>query len=383
MRRFEVARWALLLMLVAAAGARAQTTVWTQCAVEGGTCTVPTQKLVRYGEPFNNRWTAPRSVSGSIACTNAAFGTDPSPSVGKRCEYTDLPPSLPPITNPVSYVVDWTPPTKNTDGSAIKPILKTFVQASTTADYLPGTVYSYEAVGSASSLTVEQGPSGTIYWRAFVETADGMSAATTPSVVTYKQYLDARAPICEPLRPGGDATLATQARYDLALAGGAMYYACKRPDGTWQDAGVWGVYKWGCIAETAAAYNVMDTEVRRAELRRIWSSCVDVAATVADSPYKPLWDALRAQYRPAAPLPPATHVVKPYGTLKSRPAFRILNGVRTETVVGRVEVLPTPASCDCTAFKSGEYCAVTGRENVATAAIDQLPASAALCAPKP
>jgi len=61
---------------------------WTKAADEGQSFTLPTTKLVRYGEPWNNRWSTERSMVGAVACSNATFG-DPSPGTGKRCEIKD------------------------------------------------------------------------------------------------------------------------------------------------------------------------------------------------------------------------------------------------------------------------------------------------------
>lgn len=72
---------------VAAAGE--PTDVWARCAVEGGTCTVPGDKMVRYGA--NGKYTQ-RFVKGSVACTNAVFG-DPIYGVVKACDYHNTPPS--------------------------------------------------------------------------------------------------------------------------------------------------------------------------------------------------------------------------------------------------------------------------------------------------
>jgi len=58
-------------------------TAWTQCANEGGTCTLSGTHEVRYG---SGTTFVSKSVSGSVACTNAVFG-DPTPNVAKTCSY--------------------------------------------------------------------------------------------------------------------------------------------------------------------------------------------------------------------------------------------------------------------------------------------------------
>lgn len=66
-----------------AAVTAADTTTWTPCATEGGTCTFSGTRQVRYG---NNGTYFTKSATGSIACTNAVFG-DPLPTLAKSCSY--------------------------------------------------------------------------------------------------------------------------------------------------------------------------------------------------------------------------------------------------------------------------------------------------------
>lgn len=70
-----------------------QVGTWTFCANEGGTCSFPGTKLVRYGaNGIYSTVTGP--FTNSVACTNAVFG-DPTPGVVKTCEYSDpVPPTL-------------------------------------------------------------------------------------------------------------------------------------------------------------------------------------------------------------------------------------------------------------------------------------------------
>ncbi len=64
--------------------ATAPVLTWTQCATEGGTCTVSGTRQVRYGA--NGTFTT-RSVTGSVSCTNGVFG-DPLPGVNKVCQFS-------------------------------------------------------------------------------------------------------------------------------------------------------------------------------------------------------------------------------------------------------------------------------------------------------
>ena len=56
---------------------------WTTCAAEGGVCTVTGTRQVRYGA---NGFYATKTVTGSVACTNAVFG-DPAYKLVKSCSY--------------------------------------------------------------------------------------------------------------------------------------------------------------------------------------------------------------------------------------------------------------------------------------------------------
>jgi len=59
---------------------------WTSCAAEGGTCSFTGTRQVRYGA---NGSYATRTVTGSISCTNAAFGGDPAYRQVKSCSYSN------------------------------------------------------------------------------------------------------------------------------------------------------------------------------------------------------------------------------------------------------------------------------------------------------
>jgi hypothetical protein len=57
---------------------------WTACAAEGGTCAFSGTREVRYGAGSSF---VSKTVTGSVACTNAVFG-DPAPNVVKSCSYS-------------------------------------------------------------------------------------------------------------------------------------------------------------------------------------------------------------------------------------------------------------------------------------------------------
>lgn len=100
---------------------------WRMCSGENGTCYVVGTANVRYG--FGTTWTAPRSVTGSIVCSNAVFG-DPLPGAGKECDTdgqvgtapapTPVPP--PPAPDPVplpTTAAGWVPAPLAVGGYAI------------------------------------------------------------------------------------------------------------------------------------------------------------------------------------------------------------------------------------------------------------------------
>lgn len=72
---------------------------WTKCATEGGTCSFSGTRQVRYG--FNGSYYY-RTVTDSVACTNAVFG-DPLPGSLKYCDYASTTSSSPPPDPTVSW----------------------------------------------------------------------------------------------------------------------------------------------------------------------------------------------------------------------------------------------------------------------------------------
>ena len=57
---------------------------WTACAAENGNCAFSGTHEVRYGAGTSF---VTRTVTGSVACSNAVFG-DPAPNVVKSCSYS-------------------------------------------------------------------------------------------------------------------------------------------------------------------------------------------------------------------------------------------------------------------------------------------------------
>ncbi len=63
---------------------------WTLCASENATCSFSDTMVVRYGAGTSFFY---RSATGSIACSNTAFGGDPIPGTVKQCHYSPQPPN--------------------------------------------------------------------------------------------------------------------------------------------------------------------------------------------------------------------------------------------------------------------------------------------------
>jgi hypothetical protein len=63
------------------------TETWANCASEGGSCAVAGTRQVRYGA---NGSYITKTVTGSIACDNNAFGGDPIYGTAKTCQYSSI-----------------------------------------------------------------------------------------------------------------------------------------------------------------------------------------------------------------------------------------------------------------------------------------------------
>lgn len=365
--------------------AGAQST-FTQCAIEGGTCTLATQKSMRYGEPFTPRWSAPRTVVGPIPCTNAYWG-DPAPGTGKRCEVMDvsaapgapLPPApvesgiLPPLATGEAYLVRWTQPTMNVDGTPIGPILRTLVQASSSPTF--ATFYEWIAsVPGVTFVSIVNGPSGAVYWRARVETAGGLSDYTA-SAITERQYVAEIMPSCWPKPVGSGSWVKAEQNGD----GFALYWQCVEAAGPRHAGfvGTWASMKPDWMAQLSVAI-----KGGKPALDALWNANITGPSQASKyATVRPLFVALQA----ANPLPAGeVWTVKALTGSTSRPAYRVDGAIRSTVQVGKVGIgMP----CDCAAHKSSTststYCAVTGQSNLSTAAVDVLPASAAICSRVP
>lgn len=289
----------------------------------------------------------------------------------------------PPAEGTAIRIVSWT-------NTATCAITATRVQASLQPDFAAWR--QWEAAGAATNMRITTAPNETaLYWRAATVCGTAVSDWSTPIARTEAEWAIETTPPCEPAPSGVASSTATEAWYDFGPVGSAMYYACKLPDGTWKDAGTYGVNDYACIGRYAAATFILDPVERVNTKKAIWAECVRTKP--GDEEFRPKWEALRAAHRPSNTPPPISpsYVVRPNGAYTTRPAYSIVGGSRTSTVAGRVGILASPGvatACDCGKFSSGAepnlYCSVEGRPNIATAdPSDTLGASAAVCAKAP
>jgi hypothetical protein len=173
-----------------AAGSTAGTTTtssaWTQCATEGETCSFSGTQQVRFGEPFGNRWTAARTLTGPVPCTNAYWG-DPSPGTGKRCEVMDASLTLAPTTSSTdgttatgTATLVWQRPLQNTDGTPLTDLAGFVIKYGTDPASLSQTVTLRDA--NATRFTLDKLGPGTWYFTVASLTAAGLESDLSPRV---------------------------------------------------------------------------------------------------------------------------------------------------------------------------------------------------------
>jgi Putative Ig domain len=182
---------AFTITVTAGNGATSSAASWTQCASEGGNCAFSGTKLVRYGEPFNGRWAAARTLTGPVPCTNAFWG-DPSPGTGKRCEIVDslvVDPSTStttPTTNSASVAgtgtatLVWQRPSQNTDGSPLVDLAGFIIKYGTDPASLSQTVTLTDP--AATRHTLQSLGRGTWYFTVASLTASGVESDLSPLV---------------------------------------------------------------------------------------------------------------------------------------------------------------------------------------------------------
>lgn len=178
---------------------------WQACSNEGQRCTpgsFPAE--MRYGEPWGDKWTAPRPVSAAVQCDNATFG-DPSPGTGKRCEWRPV--SGPPAPE-VELRVTWSHATANDDGSPLTDRTGYRVER---AAQEGGPWTSWATTAASATSATGKAPPGRSCVRVVTLAAGRESSPTTPACVE-KPALGVVP------RPPGDVSVSMR---ELALVNGA------------------------------------------------------------------------------------------------------------------------------------------------------------------
>jgi hypothetical protein len=149
------------------------TTAWKFCAAEYQTCSFTGTRRVRFG--LNTSWVERdlTAVNGSVPCRIATFGSDPLVGVAKRCELrnTDSPPATGTAT------LSWTPPTQNTDGSALTNLAGYRISYGASATELILTVQVSSP--GASSYTISNLSPGTYFFAVRAYTSGGTESANS------------------------------------------------------------------------------------------------------------------------------------------------------------------------------------------------------------
>jgi hypothetical protein len=275
-------------------------------------------------------------------------------------------------TPPAAYVVvvEWAAPTLNTDGSPVGTLAGFGLEANRAQDF-SGARLTW-SLGAAQRSTVLTVPGGTWFWRMTATNTAGATSVPSLSVKTEEIYLTLANPTTFP-KPFGRGERFTWNRND---AGFAVYWQCPTSQGLRHCGfvGRWSDLEPDWPAQFAIAANRGD-----AGLSALWSAKIKFLQPGDPDPYatvRPLFEALRAANPLSVSAPPA-FVVKGAATLRTAAARAVVGGALGAATIGRVMV---GAPCDCATFRSGDWCSVAGLENAATAVIDSLPASAAVCA---
>lgn len=151
------------------------TSDWTLCAVEYQTCTFTGTRRVRFG--LNASWVE-RDLAGPIACRINTFGSDPVVGAAKRCELRNVDTPPPPATG--TATLSWTPPTANTDGTALSNLAGYRISYGASPTELINTIQIPSP--SVRLYTVENLSPGTYYFSVRAYTSTGTESAQSNTV---------------------------------------------------------------------------------------------------------------------------------------------------------------------------------------------------------
>jgi Fibronectin type III domain len=167
---------------------------WIYCAPEHGNCTVPSQRVVRYGANGTYFY---MSVTGAVGCNNASWG-DPLVGVLKKCDYAASTTRSAPAPAP-----------------APAPTPAPTPSPSPTPAPVPAPTPAPAPAPAPTTGTAD------VSW----------AASTTPQVVGYRVYYGtASATYVQPLGTGINVGNATTYRFASLPAGKTYYFAVTAVD---------------------------------------------------------------------------------------------------------------------------------------------------------
>jgi hypothetical protein len=146
---------------------------WTLCANDYAVCSFTGTRRVRFG--LNATWVERdlTAANGGVPCRIATFGSDPLPGVAKRCELSSAGAPEPVGT----ALLSWTPPTRNTDGTAITNLVGYRIAYGMSSAELTQTIQVANA--GASSYTVGSLSPGTYYFAVRAYTSGGTESVNS------------------------------------------------------------------------------------------------------------------------------------------------------------------------------------------------------------
>lgn len=149
---------------------------WTFCANEWQLCAFEGTRRVRYGA--GSTWVE-RDVTaagGGVQCRNSVFG-DPSPGTVKRCELHNSGGTDPQPPPAGTASLSWTPPTQNTDGTALTNLVGYRISYGTSPTALTQTIQLANA--GLSSYTIGNLAPGMHYFTVRAYTSGGTESANS------------------------------------------------------------------------------------------------------------------------------------------------------------------------------------------------------------
>jgi hypothetical protein len=167
-----------LLTLIAVGSASAASPTWKRIAGEEQAFNVgDAARTVRYGA--GGSWIE-KTITGTGACSNDFFGTDPAPGLRKTCELSSVAPAAPTAPaakSPGTVQLSWAAPTKRADGTPLSRITGYRVMYGTTSGN-----YTQSVNVSGTSATISNLASGKYFFVIKAIDAAGKESAASAEV---------------------------------------------------------------------------------------------------------------------------------------------------------------------------------------------------------